>query len=370
MTDQQVKNETRRRSGQARELLRQMPLVVYVVVAALSLAALSWSVTIDTPKTTGDQTNFKEIGKEILRALGQTGFVAAVVAGFIGHLERRQVGKERDEYIDEIQSSVQSHIRDIESQQDEYLGKVEYAVFDAVLKRTFGRELIDEIKRQILTQSILRKDCHLVVRFDPIQSYPGLLKVTTELRYYLKNLSTNAQRFELRHSLDDPLGDQSARYNHLRVKRGTDEIDSLDSAGMEPYVRYENSARVFAKQYNLGPEDELFVEVQGEKIQRKADQYVWHTYLLVHGFRCTTHLPAGAGIELFHEVLYPEGYVMAPEYVSGKEVREWTIRDRVLLPYQGIQLRWVPLKTEVRDISSLRAHAESGEPSPKSKADA
>lgn len=305
---------------------RAVRILSYVSTAAISLALIAWSVTLTLHPQSG---TWAAIGQELLSAIGTAGFVAAVVAASFGWIEQRRDEQER---------------KFIKSEYDIQVARVKRDVFEAVLQKTFGDEMMREIRRQVLSQTVIRRDCRLAVSFSPVETDKSLVMVHTELNYYLRNLSLRTEKFELRHNIDDPVGDQSARFVEIKVSKDDAVVDCLDEGAFLGTATYDQAARDFCKEYEIGPGQELLVEMKAEKHQRRSDQYVWHAYLLAQGFECTTILPDSLGLDLFYEVLYPGGNLMKPRLVGGQEVREWSIKDGVLLPFQGIQLRWQPRK--------------------------
>jgi hypothetical protein len=208
-----------------------------------------------------------------------------------------------------------------------------------------------ELEDSILLPVFTRPEYRLTLRLEPLENHENLLKVWITIEYDVKNVSDTAGTypvstwFEDIIKLDDLAPESRPGFQSVRIG-GTDyPIENLTGTGRivseEQMVQLRNLSTPVIR-----PEERISISISGMQIMRNADHFVWNLPTITHKLGLLIKLEGGLtfdGLEVcpreMHHMSHEEFIKPKPDFATNT----WTLSiEHVLLPFQGIELRWAP----------------------------
>lgn len=219
-------------------------------------------------------------------------------------------------------------------------------VADSVFTPELSRTLVDHIFQ---ASHVRREDLRLRISLSNSRDENGNIddqhiEFTNRIEYKLKNLSSVSRKVNITHSLDRIVNIGDCHFTEFAFKKGHDN-DFTHISDIDNCVQFIEQAAVFNyTPEKIKPGESLSVQVTSKKIVRKIDLFVFNTYIYTKGFECRVVVDASLPIDVYGELLTVNGKSWEKDNAMANSY-EWVAKDLILLPYQGIELRWYPKKS-------------------------
>lgn len=209
-----------------------------------------------------------------------------------------------------------------------------------------------ELEDSILLPHFTRPEYNVTLRLEPLENHPDLLKVWITLEYNVKNVSDIPRAYPIGAWLDDVIKlddlqpDSRPGFRSVQIGGVDYPIQGQGGGGAgrvlceELMIQLRNLSTPM-----IDPEARVPVRVVGMQIMRKADHFVWNLPTITHTLGLTIELGGGLIDQLevcpreMHHVSHEE--FMRTLDKSVPNTLKLSI-NHVLLPFQGIELRWAP----------------------------
>ena len=213
-----------------------------------------------------------------------------------------------------------------------------------------------ELEDSILLPHFTRPEYKVTLRLEPLENHENLLKVWITLDYQVKNVSDRPGTYPVGSWLDDinKLDDlpPECKPGFRSVRIGTTDypIETLTDVKRGP-----GTAKILFEEHMIqirdlatpviNPGDSLSITITGMQIMRIADHFVWNLPTITHKLGLSIEL-AGGLFDLLEVHPREMHHMSHEEFIKPKpdlKTNTWTLSiDHVVLPFQGVELRWAP----------------------------
>lgn len=312
---------------------RGQKILVDILLLGFGLALLLIGISIHHPETSS------EFIALFLEHLGVGLFALTVLKFSIEEATQKEFfNLLRTDVKEQVGTTVISFIR-----------RSQWILNDQVLKK--------ELEDRILLPNFTRPKYNLTLRLEPLENHEDdLLKVWITMDYEVKNISDKSGAYEVGAWLEDviqlddiPPGSMPG-FTSIMIGTTPYPIDRLTkgggASGTGTILRKEEMFHLTdLKTPEIEPDGVVSVTVVGMQIMRKADHFVWNLPTITHKLGLSIKLEGG----LFNQLdVYPREMHHVPhqEFIKTEENPEPNTRkfiiNHVVLPFQGIELRWAP----------------------------
>jgi hypothetical protein len=219
----------------------------------------------------------------------------------------------------------------------------------------FNEDLRKELDRTILNPTFVRPQYTLNLKLKPLSPNndlePGLLNVVVGISYEIKNVSSDPAEYSVQSWVDDVIPKPSGICCYTGVAYGGKKsgLRAYDIKALEKSKEIVHGNGVVSlklRPETINPACSLFVEIEAAQLMRTEDHFVWNLIGLTERLDVVVELEGGLTFDKF-DVFPRELHHLGPDAFRAKIKPESDVRmtmsiDQVLLPYQGIELRWAP----------------------------
>lgn len=216
--------------------------------------------------------------------------------------------------------------------------------------------LKQELENSILLPPFTRPYYDLKLKLEPLQDYTDFLKVWITIEYDVKNVSDTARSYSINAWLDDVIKldgfPPESKPGFRTIKIGSDPqiIEPTDGVQKVGTGTIESEAGMIQLKNLTTPvidrEKRLNIKVEGMQIMRMADHFVWNLPTITHKLTLSIELAGGLSFDQLDVCPREMHHVSHDEFMKtldDSQKNVWTFRiDHVLLPFQGVELRWAP----------------------------
>lgn len=305
----------------------------YVLLIGSGFALLGIGIAIHRPETSGEFISL------FLEHLGIGLLAVTVLKIFIERAAQEQFfNLLRTDVKEQVGTTVIS-----------FFHRSEWILQNKVLKK--------ELEDSIIVPNFTRPGYNLTLRLEPLENHEDeLLKVWITMDYEVKNISDKSGAYEVGAwledviQLDDLPSGSTPGFTSITIGTTPYPIDKLTkgggASGTGAILRKEEMFHLTdLKTPVIEPQSVVPVKVVGMQIMRKADHFVWNLPTITHKLVLSIKLEGG----LFEQLeVYPREMHHVPheEFIKTEKnpepnTREFSI-EHVVLPFQGIELRWAP----------------------------
>lgn len=312
---------------------RARKVLVNILLLAGGVALLLLGIAIHPPET---PTGFIAL---FLEHLGVGVFAVTVLKIFIEEAAQEQfLNLLRTDVKDQVGTTVISFIR-----------RGSWILNNQVLKK--------ELEDSILLPHFTRPEYMLTLRLEPLENHENLLKVWITLEYDVKNVSDSPRTYPIGAWLDDVIKlddltpESMPGFRSVRIGLTDYPIESLTDVRREPGT----GRIVFEEQMiqirdlstpMINPEARIPISISGMQIMRNADHFVWNLPTITHKLGLLIEVAGGLTFDLLEVCPREMHHMSHEEFIRPKpdlKTNTWTLSiDHVLLPFQGVELRWAP----------------------------
>lgn len=263
----------------------------------------------------------------ILRELGLVLFVTVVVTGIVGELSVRH-----------------------------FTGGIVQRL-TIKLRRVFNdRSLLDMLDRTIFDPDFVRPWYRLALTIEPLEGHQDLLRVSLKNEYEVKNVSGAPKKYKVAGWLDDILRPNDEA-GFTSFKMGSPGEDLMELAVKRYEVKKDGRISVEESTRLLENEESYHVSIEGMQFNRKEDLFIFHMLAVTGELDLAVELSGGLTFDELGVFPYALHHILNAEFQTNyvkkpsKTAMECKI-PHVLLPYQGVEVRWRPPRPEEQPAST------------------
>ena len=219
------------------------------------------------------------------------------------------------------------------------------------------KPLRDELERSVLAPIFVRPSYNLDLTLARSRADTNVLRVDVDISYEVENVSDVDQPYTAECWLDDLISLKSTEdvpgFNKVSIG-GTDlniqamvDRGSSGGAGNGLIVRGEHmiSLRNLKTPSSIKPGEKVAIIIGGTQLMRTEDHFVWNLPTLTKKLTISIHLKGDLTFELLDLAPREMHHIAHEDFLSSRKwpsSSECTLTiDEVLLPFQGVELRWV-----------------------------
>lgn len=239
-----------------------------------------------------------------------------------------------------------------------FIRRGSWILTNAVLKK--------ELEESILLPTFTRPAYDLRLKLEPLETHADLFKVWITFEYYVKNVSDRPEPYPVNAWLDDVirLDDLAAEskpgFRHIQIGGTTyngNQTDLEKKLGTDK-IHYERGMIEIRGLLTpiINPEERLKIIVEGMQIMRNADHFVWNLPTITHELTLSIELAGGLTFDQMEVWPNEMHHISHEEFMSTLDRAQpniWKLKiSHVVLPFQGVELRWAPKFPPRASISS------------------
>jgi len=233
-----------------------------------------------------------------------------------------------------------------------FIRRGSWILTDQVLKK--------ELEDSILLPHFTRPKYNLGLKLEPLEGHDDLLKVWITMDYEVKNVSDSPRSYmvgswlENTIQLEDLEPECRPGFRSVTIGGADYPIENLIAAGKTSgtgSILYEEQM-IQLRDLPTPPidlEQSISVTVTGMQIMRKADHFTWNLPTITHKLGLLVELAGGLTFDQLEVCPREMHHMSHEEFIKPKpdlQTNTWTLSiDHVVLPFQGIELRWAPRPT-------------------------
>lgn len=221
------------------------------------------------------------------------------------------------------------------------------AIMTYGLKKHLPAKLVDTLEKQVLYPAFLREDFSVLITLS--HEAPQHIRGTVQLRYYIKNITSQDQKYTVRVYLDEVFGDNSAALASVTI-----DDRRIDLSKPHPGSVYQEANTLrFEYPVVIRADERVHVEALGYQLMADADVWPWHLVGVADSLNITVSYPQDLFLWLLpiHPVSADlpafglETQDASPSAATGSlipfQITQAAIKD-IILPFQGFEVRWKP----------------------------
>jgi len=287
--------------------------------------------------------------------LGVVLVVAMLVRATLERATQREFVKVVNDRVKaQIEASIgtvsEKTIRPLEKSIEELTERTAYTI-----TTVFEPTLQTMLKESVLNPAFIRPKYLLHLKLIPLDkpTNSDLLKVFVSLCYELRNVTTESRKYSIESWLDDIIQvttiSEADRSRFTRIAYGEKDpprpfdINALIDEGCISHG--EGMTTLQIKDVDVEPNSSLYVAVEGLQLMRNQDHFVWNLITLTKKLEIIVELSGGLtheNFDVFPREMHHIGHEAFQANQSWKGDSLNMSIDQVLLPYQGIEIRWSP----------------------------
>lgn len=212
------------------------------------------------------------------------------------------------------------------------------------------------LKDSVLDPAFIRPEYKLhlkLARLDPA-AHPDVLKVFLGLSYNVKNVTPKPAKYSIEAWLEDilqlPSTNPIYQSDFTRIAHGDHESpDDLSIAALQQknrIIRGNGVLNLRIQDVVVDPDSYLYVEIEGVQLMREQDHFVWNLITLTYKLDIIVELEGGLtrqNLAIFPREMHHIGHQTFAESQHWVGNKLTMAIDQVLLPFQGIEIRWSPI---------------------------
>lgn len=268
-----------------------------------------------------------EIG-EVLHELGAVLFVTVVVAATVGEYSLWILAREVEEKL------------------------------TIKIRKVFDDPLLSAPLENVFDPNFVRPWYKLTLTLEPLEGHQDFLKVSLKNEYVVTNVSGRKREFRVVGWLDDILRpNDEAGFRHFKCGSPGKELTELDVKTYEVLQQ----GRISLEKLTDPPlehEDSLQVSIEGMQFNRREDLLVFHMVAVTGELDICIKLSGGLTFNELDVYPQPLHHVSHEDFMKTLDVDEKVPNVKkykiahVLLPYQGVEVRWMPPTPEQQPASA------------------
>jgi hypothetical protein len=217
----------------------------------------------------------------------------------------------------------------------------------------FDEPLQEMLRNSVLNPPFIRPKYTLHLKLSPLDGNPDLLEVFVGLSYEVRNVTTETAKYSIESWLDDVVqvpGVTDIKRSHFTLVAYGEkdpprpfDIPALKREGCIEQGCGVTSIQV--KDVEVEPNCSLYVVLEGEQLMRRQDHFVWNLITLTKRLDIIVELLGGLTVNNFDVFPREMHHIGHDTFRANQQWVDNTLTmtiDQVLLPYQGVEIRWSP----------------------------